>query len=251
MTDNATLYPGSSIRRALSWALVAALCVAALTAIVAILGGDFDDTDGRVIGASLGFAVFSATAAAGASLRFRDSAIARTLGLATMALSAISFALLLGALWDEDADATWRWFGSAALAALALSHASLVSGALRAADSLIVRALSKTSIALGVVESLLGILAISGAVDGSAQLIAVLVILLLLTTALPPVMRRLQPRAEPVALPHRAAAPLSLAAEVLAAADRIEALNGDPGNRAPEIGRELERLRALARSHSR
>jgi hypothetical protein len=38
---------------------------------------------------------------------------------------------------------------------------------------------------------------------------------------------------------------------LLAAADRIEALNGDPGNRAPDIRRECERLRELVRSHSR
>jgi hypothetical protein len=37
---------------------------------------------------------------------------------------------------------------------------------------------------------------------------------------------------------------------VIAAADRLDALNADPGNRAPEIRRELQRLRELARSHS-
>ena len=44
---------------------------------------------------------------------------------------------------------------------------------------------------------------------------------------------------------------MALATEVRAAADRIEALNADPGNRAPDIRRECERLRGLARSYSR
>jgi hypothetical protein len=269
MTSQAHVDQRAAIRSALSWALVAALCVAALTAIGAILTGDFDDTDGRVLATSLGFAVFSATAATGASLRFRDSESLRTLGLAAMALSAASFLLLLVALWgDLDSD-KWRWFGSAALAALASSHASLVAGALRGTDSSAVQGLSKASIALGLVDSFFGILAVSGALkdvdEGFGELMAVLVILLLLTTALPPILRRLQRPVTAAAPPasatsttgqaatpsRRSSTPLPLAVEVLAAADRIDALNGDPGNRAPEIRRECERLRELARAYSR
>ncbi|HWT26193.1 MAG TPA: hypothetical protein VN213_21980, partial [Solirubrobacteraceae bacterium] len=55
----------ATVRRALAWALAGGLSVAALVAIGAILTGGFDETDGRVIATSLGFAVFSATAAAG------------------------------------------------------------------------------------------------------------------------------------------------------------------------------------------
>jgi hypothetical protein len=136
-----------------------------------------------------------------------------------------------------------------------------VSGALRETDSLSVRGLAKVSIVLGVVDACLGILAVSGAVDdveeGAGEVIAVLVILLLLSTALPPILRRSQ--RPQVAEARRAgtrkapasATPLPLAAEVLAAADRIESLNGDPGNRSPEIRRECERLRELARSDPR
>lgn len=268
----------ASVRRALSWATVAALCVAALTAIAAILGGDFDDTDVRVIATSIAFAVFSATAASGASLRFRDSEGLRTLGLTSMALSAVAFVLLLVALWTDGNDTAWRWSGCAALAALACSHASLVSGALRDTDSPTVHGLATVSIALAAVDAFSGILAISGAVDeieaGFGELLAVLVILLFLTTGLTPILRRLQrPAVTAAALgaiavaktPTRGAtdagragasasdhSPLAhLATDVLAAADRIEALNADPGNRTPEIRRECARLRDLARAHAR
>lgn len=268
----------ASVRRALAWALVAALCVAALTAIGAILSGDLGDTDVLVIVSSVGFAVFSATAASGAALRVGDSQGLRALGLATIAISAAAFLLLLLALWaDGGGEGRWRLFASVALAAFAGSHVSIVSRGLRAWDSLAVQVLAHTSIALALGDALLGILATSGAVEevdeGPAQLMAVLVILLVLTTALPPILRRLQRR---VAAPGRSGDPPAtaggagvdrgasdpaatgasyertspgMAVEVLAAADRIEALNADPGNRSPEIRRECERLRGLARSH--
>ncbi|HEX8741598.1 MAG TPA: hypothetical protein VF712_00550 [Thermoleophilaceae bacterium] len=249
----------AAIRRTLGWVLIGALCVSALTAIVAVLSGDFDEDDGRTIATSVAFAIYSAVGASGASLRLRASENLRTLGLATMALSALGFLLLLPALWTEDGDteALWRWWGVATLAAFAASHASLMTGAFRDTDSDVVRALGWSSIALATFDSTLGVLAIAEAfedVDESfAQLVAVLVILMLLTTALTPIVRRLQPAraAQPRAAQDGDRPPAPLAAEVIAAADRIEALNADPGNRAPEIRREVERLRALARSYER
>jgi hypothetical protein len=66
------------------------------------------------------------------------------------------------------------------------------------------------------------------------------VIALLLTTALPPIMRRIQGPAVPEAAPR----PSGLAAEVLAAADRIERLSGGD----ERIRAECARLRAMARA---
>lgn len=261
----------AAIRRTLAWILVGALCIAALTAIVAVLSDDFDETDARVIATSIGFAVYSATAASGATLRLRASENLRTLGLVTVAVSAVAFLLLLGALWTEDADseALWRWWGAATLTAFACSHASLMAGSFRESDGAAVRLLGITSIALATLDSGIGILAIAEAFEdveeGAAQGLAVLVILMLLTTALTPIVRRLQrqgpgasPAAAASAAPAAATAPRSdapapatLAAEVIAAAERIEALNADPGNRAPEIRREVQRLRELARTYSR
>lgn len=141
-------------------------------------------------------------------------------------------------------DTAWRWFGALALAALAASHASLVAGARRAADGAAIVTLARASIVLALVDAGAGIAVISGAVgevdSGYGQLLAVLVILLLLSTALPPILRRMQPATA------AAIAPPTLADQVLAAADRIEAL--DPS--APELRRECERLRALARAHA-
>ena len=275
----------AEIRRPLSWILVGALCISALTAIVAILGGGFDEDDARVIGTSMSFGVYSALAATGASLRLRASENLRTLGLVTVFLSAAGFIFLMPGLWwtDDNHENVWRIWGIATLGALACSHASLTTGAFRDTDSQAVRYLGITSISLSAFESGIGILAIAGAFDdvdlsdGAAQFLSVLVILLLLTTALTPIVRRIQRAApgEPTPAPPPSPAPprspttpaptapvptertpatpppAPLAAEVIAAADRIEALNADPGNRAPEIRREVQRLRELARTYSR
>jgi hypothetical protein len=275
----------AAIRRTVGWILVGALCVAALTAIVAIVSGDFDDDDWRVIATSFAFGIYSALGAAGATLRLRASENLRTLGLATMLLCATGFVLLMPALWiDEDHEELWRFWGFATLGAFACSHASLMAGGFRDGDGPAVRYLGIASIALASLDSGIGMLAIAEAFDdvdeGFAQLVGVLVVLMVLTTALTPIVRRLQraeprvdaraagvapraseraaaPRASEGAIPppagERAAAPppAPLAAEVIAAADRIEALNADPGNRAPEIRREVQRLRELARTYSR
>jgi hypothetical protein len=243
------------IRRRLQMALAGALCVAAATGIVAILSGSFDRTEGEILLTSLGFAVFSATSAPGASLRLRDSSRLRLLGGATIAASLASFVLFEVGVWTQGDDTLWRTFACFALVAFACSHASLVTAARRVTDGAAVGALCTISIVLGAVDALLGIIAASSALEpvdeGFVELVAVLVILLVLTTVLQPIARRIASappeRAEE---PAAARVPQPFAAEVLAAADRIDALNADPGNLEPEIRREVERLRQLARAYS-
>jgi hypothetical protein len=253
----------AEIRRLLSWALVFSLCIAALTAIAAITSGSFDDTDGRVIGTSAGFALFSAIGASGAQLRYRTAEALRTLGLVTIVLAALSFVLLVVALWEGlYSDDGWEAFGCSALAALAASHASIMAGSRRPDDSDAVAGLSAASIGLGAFDAFTGILLITESVEfeeGTAQMLAVMVVLLVLTTVLTPIVRRIQrpaPGASPAAPSSSpptsapAEASLTLASEVLVIADRIEALNADPSRRSPEIRRECERLRALARARA-
>jgi hypothetical protein len=253
----------NEIRRLLSWALVVSLCIAAMTAIAAISSGSFDDTDGRVIGTSAGFALFSAIGASGASLRYRANEALRTLGLLTVALAVLSFGLMVLAIWEGLYSDLWEEFGVCALATLAASHASIMSGARQPNDSDAVATLSAASIGLGAFDAFTGILLITESVEfeeGAAQMLAVMVVLLILTAVLAPIVRRIQqPAAGAAAVvptsPAAAASPpagasLALANEALAAADRIEALNADPARRSPEIRRECERLRAVARYHA-
>ena len=172
-----------------------------------------------------------------------------------MIASGLSFVLFTAGLWtDLDEDWLWRLFGCTAIVALATSHASVVLGGRRATDTPAIEGLATASLVLGCLDAFFGILPVSGLIDdveeGPAELFGVLLIALVLTTALPPILRRVQgpavrrPAAAPTGTP-------GVANEILAIADRIETLNADPGTRAPEIRRECERLRKAAHDLAR
>src|SRR5688500_6450499 len=83
-------------------ALVGGLSLAALVAVVALLTGEFGDTHARVVLTSLGFSIFTATASAGDVLRRRGAPQTSGIGIATTAVSALAFVLLLAALWRPE-----------------------------------------------------------------------------------------------------------------------------------------------------
>lgn len=181
-----------AIGRLLLIALAAGLCVAAAFSIVAITGVASDDTVGKVIGVALGFALFSATSAAGAMLLRRGWESVHLLGWATVALSAVSFcAVVLATFWEESAT----FLGCAALATLACAHASIVTRDARDDDAVTILALSWTSIVLAVSFAAGGIARIVGALGDSGDFwraMAVGLILVLLTFALAPILRRVR-----------------------------------------------------------
>ena len=249
-----------TIRRTLGWTLVAGLVLAAIAASAAIVEGSFDDDDWKVIGTSLGFSVYSALAAAGATLRLRPRDLHQHVGSITMLLSGVSFVLLLAWVWPEPdhSEVVVRTWGAFSLAALAASHACIVTAARRPADSEAVRLIATVSIVLGVADATAAILPVVEIVEeveeGATELFAVMVIALLLTTVLPPIMRRLggaerapSPATKTASRETRAE---RLARDVLEAVDRIEAMNAGNTGRGPEIRRECERLRALASQHT-
>jgi hypothetical protein len=174
--------------------LAVSLTVAGAVAIVAVLNGQLSTTDLRVLGTSIGFAVFSATWAAGSAAARHHVAAARWVGAATSAFSALALVLLVVALWSYDKDAL-RAFGSVALLALAGSHASIVLRGQRESDAAAIWFLCTISIVLASLDCVAGALLIQGAFEihdaGSAvQLETVVVIAMVVTTALPPLIRR-------------------------------------------------------------
>jgi len=246
-------YQRDKVRRVAGWALVGGLSVAALTAVGALLAGNFGDTEWRVVFSSLGFAVASAVAASGAGQRLRASGPLRYIGTATAVLAGIAYALLLAGLWTDDwgTEGIWRSFGCAAVLAIAGSHACVVLGARRRSDSDLVRLLVISSIVLAAIDTIGGLLPIVGLIEEvdevGAKFFGVTLVLLLLTSLLPPLIRRLEPSREAPAGPRHDAIDL-LTEEVATIADRIEELARGPALRTPEIRREAERLRNLARS---
>lgn len=270
--ERGELLTRSELRRLLGWALVAGLSLAALTACVAIANGSFGETEGRVIGMSVGFAVFSATGAAGMSLRLRsETERLRQLGTATALVAALAYALLVAAIWQGSSSSDlWQLWGVAALLSLATSHASLILGARRSMDTPAIGVLVVTSLATSAFDTSIGILLILQQLgdmgEGMAELAAITVVLLLLSTALPPILRRLAVETAPSPGPERigqvvpasaggAGLPAAaadarpaedVAAELVEIAARIEGLADRTGPRSAELRWHAERLRASA-----
>src|SRR5215212_2217237 len=91
----------AAIRAFAGRALVGGLCIAAGVAVLALLTGDFDETEVRVILTSIGFAVASGTGSAGAVARLRPSEGLRLVGTATVSASIAAFGLLVLGLWTN------------------------------------------------------------------------------------------------------------------------------------------------------
>ena len=182
------------MRRVAIGALIAGLCLAAATAVVALVSGDFDDAHVRVIASSLGFGVFSSLGAAGAGLWRDVRGWPRALGGTTAAAALMAYALLIAALWvSDDEDALWRAFGVAGLLALWGSHASLVLRARRSNDPPLVTALVWISIVGGAFDMLVADAALvefGDVEEGFVRVSAAILVAVILSTALPPLIRR-------------------------------------------------------------
>ena len=227
--------------------LVGALCVAAAVASLALLRGDFSDTDGNVILTSTLFALTSSMAAAGFAVTERLPALA----VATIVSAGLTFVLVTVAIWAgiED-EAFWRPTGCIAIVALESAHVSFVLSRRRHDDTPAVRAITRTAVALAIVSGAMGILPIVGlgfddVSDVYVELLGIVLIGQLLCTALPPPLRRLAAIAERPVI-EAPSGRERMAAELIAVADRLERLDAGPQVRA-----ECERLRRLARSAAR
>lgn len=228
--------------------LIGALCVAAVVASYALLGGDFTDTDWKVIGTSTLFALTSSFAAAGLGVRDR----ARVLGDATVVAAASAFVLVTFGMWVEiDGEVFWRVTGIVAIGALESAHVAFIRSRLRPADPPGVARVTRAAVGLAVVSAAMGIAPLAGVLSGNGdeaayfEILGVVLVGQLLCTALAPLLRRLSAGAERpvVAVPSGRE---RLVLELTAVADRLERLDAGPQVRA-----ECERLRRLARSAAR
>jgi hypothetical protein len=247
------------IRRFAGRALVAGLSVAAAAAVLALLTGSFSDTDVRVILTSIGFAVASATASSGAAARLRASDALHLLGTATLIASVAAFVLLLAGLWtdmdewgDED---VWRAFACVAVLGVAGAHACVMLGARRRTDSEAVRLLTLAAVGFSAFDTTAVILPLLELVHDIDEpwpnIFGAALILLVLTSILPPILRKMQPTAAPAGVNGADPGTAFLATAMIEIADRIELLNSDPGNRELEIRAQIDRLRDLAQTYER
>jgi hypothetical protein len=219
-------------------ALIAGLCVAAAVAIVALLQGDFSDTEWRIVGTALGFSLFTALGGAGDALRRQAQDRPALVGGATVVAAAIAFALLLAACWiDVDSDTLWQAWGAVSFVALWGSLASLILRGRRASDSSSIAILIVVSLVTSGLATTAAVLTVTEAVDdvsdGLVRLIGVVLVLALLSSVLPPIMRRLDRTPAPQGMSLH-----EVADEISSVAGRLE--------RSGDAEREVAALRELA-----
>jgi hypothetical protein len=241
------LGPGrrNDITRLVLRLVAGSLCVATIAAVVAIVSGDFGDGDWKVIGSSVLIALASSTGGAGVGLRSRGTGAAVILGTVVVAASAAAFALVNYGMWsDVDGDAFWRVTGIAAIVALDGAHACFVLDRRRSTDSPAVGLATSVAVLTAALSGTFGILAVTGlADDGPWQLLAVVLVVQLLATALAPIIRRMAAeRPAPAAgVPGTTRQP-DIAGELRSIADELDAAG------SPAVVHELaDRLRRLAR----
>ena len=167
----------------------AILVVAALVALIAVVRGDFSDTDGRILGTLAAALLAGSTLVAGLALIERDGAL---VGRIAVVLAPPAFALLVYAIWDFVFDGggdSWRYGWTGALVLLALLVA--VTARLFARTPRIVY-LAAAAGALAVLASAVSIAAIWERSPGDTigKVIAVLWILAGLCYLLVPVLER-------------------------------------------------------------
>ena len=236
---------GMSIGRAVVRILIAALCVAAVVASIALLRGEFSDTDWKVIATSMLFAVASSMAAAGVAVRERSV----TLGAATVGSVVLAFVLVTIGLWGEiDGETFWRFTACVSVVALEASHIAFVLSRLRRSDPASVAAVTRAAVALAAISGAMGVAPLAGVLpdDGDftayGEILGVVLVGQLLCTALAPLLRLLGETAErPVV--EVPAPQQTLAGELFAVAERLERLGA-----GPQVSAECERLRRLART---
>jgi hypothetical protein len=133
------------------------LGAAALISIVAVLRGEFTDTDGKILGTLGALLLAGGTAVAGLALV--EKRRLPLLGWASVVTATLAFAVLAAAIWDEfDSETLARWSGTAAIALVAMLLAStgailLRPRALAAYLALLVLLLLATVVTVGIVWS--------------------------------------------------------------------------------------------------
>lgn len=248
MHGGMTSSTAARLRRVALQALVAGLVIAAAAAIVALLRGSIDETELRVILTSVALSVFGSLAAVAAATGDSRSAAIRRFGRAASALAVVSFLLFLPAVWTDRADeALWRAWGCASILAVAGTHTALVLRSRQPTDGNGIAWIASASVVLGAADALAALAPVSGVVDdvdeGLARLFAVGLVLLVLTTILPPLLRRVQRSSA-----EQAPADAGVGSQVAEIADRIGDLAAGSVADSHELRRELARLRRLARA---
>jgi hypothetical protein len=186
----------ATARRPLLVAAVGALSITALIAIVALLAGDFGDTQLRILGTTAGFGLGSLLAARGTALLEQGRYVA--LGRAVPALAALAFLFELWLLWlGEDSPIAGKTFLCTLVLSIALAQIAGMVGSTRPPDPPSIGRLIPVAGAAALVATAMTWAAAIGEIDsaGYYRILGAVVVLDAFLVALQPVVRRLGTRA--------------------------------------------------------
>jgi hypothetical protein len=205
-TDHGDLYAhllDADLRKLLLVATVTALCGTALIAIVALVAGDFGDTELRILATTGGFGLASLIATRGTALldQGREHALAYTV----IVLAALAFVTELWVIWlDTDSEVAWKSYVCVIAAAGAFGQIAGMVARRRATDPPTVGALVWAAGTCAAVLALMTWYAALAEIDepGYYQLFGVVAVLDVLALLLQPAVRRFgEPRTASAAAP--------------------------------------------------
>lgn len=151
---NPTLVPAA--RKGAIYGIIISFSAAALVGIVALLGGDFGETQGKILLTTVLFGAFSITALCHLAIADRAMRVVGILGLLASGVGLVTGMVLIWRSWDSPGFEDWfRIFGTAGILAVSFAHANLLlllAGRKRPA---IRYGLMATLVAIGVVALML------------------------------------------------------------------------------------------------
>jgi len=188
----------AKVRRLLLVGAILALSVTAIIAIVALLAGDFADTELRVLATTGGFGLSSLIAMRGTALLDQHRHVA--LGRAVISLSALSFLIELWILWlDDDSELAWKSYVCSISIAVATAQIAGMLGRRRVTDPVWIPRLVWAAGTSAVIVAAMAWAAAIGEISraGYYRALGVVVVLNVFLLLLQPVLRRLgKPAAE-------------------------------------------------------
>jgi len=117
----------SGARKGAIYGIIISFSGAALVGIVALLGGDFGETQGKILLTTVLFGAFSITALCHLAIADRAMRIVGVSGLLASTVALVTGLVLIWRDWGDVGLEVWfRMFGAAAVLAVSFAHANLL-----------------------------------------------------------------------------------------------------------------------------
>lgn len=151
---NPALVPAA--RKGAIYGIIISFSAAALVGIVALLGGDFGETQGKILLTTVLFGAFSITALCHLAIADRAMRVVGVLGLLTSLVALVGGIVIIWRDWNSLGFDDWfRVFATAGILAVSFAHANLLLLLAGRQRTVIRYGLIATLVAIGVVAMML------------------------------------------------------------------------------------------------